>query len=155
MTLEQLGNLGDFVAAIATMATLAYLAVQIRASANATRAASHFDARVALNQVNLAMAFDPDWARVWRAAGADWKSLDKTERDKFFLAMLSMFHVFDTVHYTVTTGVADAGLLRQHEPSITALLQHAGVRAWWTENPYAYSAEFRSYVEGLMPRAER
>lgn len=41
MTLEQLGNLGDVVAAVATVVTLAYLALQIRASARATRVASH------------------------------------------------------------------------------------------------------------------
>ncbi|MCR9094616.1 MAG: hypothetical protein NXI30_10405 [bacterium] len=37
MTLEQLGNIGEFVAAIATLVTLAYLAVQVRQSNIVTR----------------------------------------------------------------------------------------------------------------------
>jgi len=155
VTLEQLGNLGDFVAALATVATLAYLAVQIRASANATRAASHYDARTALNQLNVVMAQDPEWARIWRVAAADWANLSEADHNKFILMMLSMFHVFDTIHYTANAGVTDLGLLRHHEPSIEALLAHAGVRAWWAENPYAYSPEFRAYIEGFIAKAAR
>ena len=155
MTLEQLGNLGDLVAAVATVATLAYLARQIRASANTTRAAAHFDARAAFNQLNLVMAQDPEWARIWRVAGTDRGSLSESDRNKFDLMMLSLLHVFDTIHYTTRTGVTDLGLLRQHEPSLEALLAHAGVRAWWAENPYAYGPEFRAYVEGFLAKAPR
>lgn len=155
MTLEKLGNLGDFVAAIATVATLAYLALQIRASASATRAASHYDARTALNQLNVAMAQDPEWGRIWRVAAADWSSLSEADRNKFGLMMLSLFHVFDTIHYTARAGVADFALLRQHEPSLAALLAHAGVREWWVENPYAYSDDFRAFVDGLIAKAAR
>ncbi len=36
MTIQELGSIGEFVAAIATIATLAYLAIQIRAGARAS-----------------------------------------------------------------------------------------------------------------------
>jgi hypothetical protein len=70
VTLEALGDLGGFVAAVATVATLAYLALQIRATTSATRAASHLSSRTAFNQLNVVMAQDPEWARLWRTAGA-------------------------------------------------------------------------------------
>ena len=38
MTIEQLGSIGELVAALATVVTLAYLALQIRGSTVATKA---------------------------------------------------------------------------------------------------------------------
>jgi hypothetical protein len=101
------------------------------------------------------MAQDSEWGRIWRVAGGDAESLSEADRNKFTLMMLSMFHVFDTIHYTAHTGVADLELLHQHEPSIAALTAHAGVRAWWAENPYAYRPEFRAYIEGFIAKAAR
>lgn len=155
MTLEELGDLGDFVAAVATVATLAYLALQIRATASATRAASHFSARTAFNQLNVVMAQDPEWARVWRTAGGDRNSLSEADRNKFDLMMLSLFHVFDTIYYSAQEGILERSLLRQHERSLAALAANAGVRAWWAENPYAYGPEFRAYVDSLLARVPR
>ena len=40
LTLEDIGNLGDFIAAIATIATLAYLAFQIRLNTKSNQAST-------------------------------------------------------------------------------------------------------------------
>ena len=40
MTIEQLGSTGEFIAALATLATLVYLAIQIRQSTASVRSAS-------------------------------------------------------------------------------------------------------------------
>ena len=40
MTIQDLGNIGEVVAAVATVVTLVYLAIQIRANTNAVQAAA-------------------------------------------------------------------------------------------------------------------
>ena len=56
MTIEALGSIGELVAAIATIATLFYLATQIRHSSEATRGASQ--------QALLDTSFDASWSLV-------------------------------------------------------------------------------------------
>jgi len=47
-------------------------------------------------------------------------------------------------------GAGEDGLLLAEERSLATLLSTAGVREWWAENPYAFSPEFRSYVQGFL-----
>ena len=44
MTIQELGSLGEFIAAIATLATLVYLAVQIRQNTKSVRASTYHEA---------------------------------------------------------------------------------------------------------------
>ena len=49
MTIQQLGSIGEFVAAIATLATLIYLALQIRRNTAVARATGTSEHTAALN----------------------------------------------------------------------------------------------------------
>lgn len=155
MALEQLGNLGDFVAAVATVVTLAYLALQIRASASATRAASHHATTNSFLQANLAISQSADLARVWAAGGTQRSQLSLEDRARFDFLLLCYFHIFDTIHYQARTGTGERDLLLAEERSIVALVALPGVREWWAENPYAYSEDFRAYIEGFLAKAPR
>ena len=72
MTLGELGSLGEFLAAIATLATLIYLAVQIRQNTLATRAASHHAITDVMNKTNHLVIGD---AEVARGCGTKSRSL--------------------------------------------------------------------------------
>ena len=83
MTIETLGNIGEFVAAIGTIATLFYLAMQIRRSSEATRASSQqslldtgFDATFELGQ-------NVELARIVGAGLLDFDSLDDRDKTSF------------------------------------------------------------------------
>ncbi|MBW2241516.1 MAG: hypothetical protein JRH01_05975 [Deltaproteobacteria bacterium] len=139
--------MGEFLAAIATLVTLVYLALQIRQNTRATRSASHHAITEALNQSNRLVTGDPDVARIWVAGKADRGALSDEDRERFDLHMLAYFHVFDTLHYQVRTGAGDRELLLAEEKSFAHLFSHPGVSEWWEANPYAFSPEFRSYME--------
>ena len=64
VTIQDLGSAGEFVAAIATVATLIYLAVQIRTSNRLARAEASRAPNSDLNALNAAFGTDP----VFRAA---------------------------------------------------------------------------------------
>ena len=68
MTLQDLGNLGEFVSAIAVVVTLVYLALQIRHN---TRALGHAEGRAILEDGNTWRAKliqDPEIAKLYRRA---------------------------------------------------------------------------------------
>jgi hypothetical protein len=150
VTIHELGSLGELVAAIATLVTLLYLALQIRRNTQATRASSFHAISDSMNHVNVSVAQNPGLARVWLAGSADRSSLSEEERHRYDLVLLSYFHVFETMHYQARSGAGEKDLVAAEERSLRALLSTPGVREWWTENPYAFGVEFRAYVGRLV-----
>lgn len=144
---QLLGNYGEFVGAIAVVVTLAYLAVQIRQSTGATRAASHHAIVEALNRGNLAQAEDAELAQIWVSGSENRGGLNDAERQRFDMLLLSYFHVFDSLWYSAKIGTAERDLLLSEEKGFSHLMNRPGVYDWWRANPYAFSPEFRNYME--------
>ncbi len=147
MNWEAIGAVGEAVGAIAVVATLAYLAMQIRRNTGATRAASHLAVIEALNQGNLAQARDAELAQIWVSGLKDRGVLTEVERQRFDSLCLAYFHVFDSLWYSAKVGTAERDLLLSEEKGFVYLMDSSGVYDWWEANPYAFSPEFRNYME--------
>ena len=78
MTIVELGALGEFVAAIAVVITLIYLALQIRQNTRATHAASFHAITDSFNHVNVSLAQTPALTRIWLAGATERSSLSGT-----------------------------------------------------------------------------
>jgi hypothetical protein len=150
MSLDQLGNIGEFLAAIATLVTLVYLALQIRKNTLTTKSASFHSISDSMNHINMSVAQSPELSRIWIEGGADRQSLSESERHQFDMTLLSYFHVFETMYYQADLGIGEKNLVTTEERSLRSLFVTAGVREWWEENPYAYSQEFREYVDKFV-----
>ncbi len=148
-TAQLLGNFGEFVAAIGVVATLAYLAVQIRQNTRATHAASHHAITDSLNLGNIAVAQDAELAQIWVTGCTDRRTLSETERERLDSLLRSHFHVFDSLFYSANNGAGVQSLLLAEEKGFSHLMNLRGVYDWWKDNPYAFSPEFRSYMEGF------
>ena len=149
---QLLGNYGEFVGAIGVVITLAYLAFQIRQNTRATRAASHHSIVEALNQGNLLQAQDAELANIFLTGTADRAQLSDTDRQRFDMLCLTYFHVFDSLWYSAKIGTAEHDLLLSEEKGFSHLMNSPGVYEWWEANPYAFSTEFRAYMEGFRQR---
>ena len=154
MTIQELGSLGELVAAIATVATLIYLALQIRQNTYATRASSFHAVSDSMNDVNLSVTQDAELARIWLAGSSNRSDLSPEDRHRFDLTLLSYFHVFETMHYQARVGAGDKDLVIAEERSLKDILSRSGAREWWSENPYAFGPEFRSYIEVFLAEAQ-
>lgn len=150
MTIQDLGSIGELIAAIATVATLVYLALQIRRNTSSTRAASFQAATDARNQVNLSITQNAELARIFLEGCADRSSLSPEDRVRFDFTCLSYIHVVETMHYQASVGAGERILVEAEERSLVDLLSTAGVREWWLDNPYAFGPEFRSYIDGFL-----
>ena len=151
MNWDAIGAIGETVGAIAVILTLAYLAIQIRQNALATQTASHHAVTDSLNQGNLAVAQDAALAQIWVTGCVDRMSLTEAERERFDSLCRAYFHVFDSLFYSATKGTGERDLLRAEESGFSHLMSLQGVSEWWDENPYAFSPEFRSYMEAFKP----
>jgi hypothetical protein len=99
MDLEQLYYLGELVGVVAIIGSLLFVGLQMQQNTLATRAASHHATTDNLNQVNLAIAQNPELAKVWSIGLDDRKSLNDQERWQLDMVLLCYMHISDTMFY--------------------------------------------------------
>lgn len=92
MTIEDLGSIGEIVAAIATVATLVYLAIQIRSNTVAVRSAAAQTVHEAYASWYQLLAGDASLSQLVTDGLRDYDSLSEGDRARFvatFMASLS------------------------------------------------------------------
>ncbi len=146
MTLQDLGNLGEFVGAIAVVVTLAYLALQIRQN---TRALGHAEQRAILEDGNnwrANLIQDPEIAELYRKGLLDPNALDPIEKLRFRMLL-------DALFVTWLYGFR-AGQLTGYafDPHIRGTLARPGGTQYWAHQKANFDPEFVQYVDSLAPK---
>ncbi len=148
MTIEQLGSIGEIIGAIATVATLGYLAIQIRQSSRVALAQAERE----INNlgVTLAVSQDPDLARLYRAGCADFAGLSADEQVRFSFLMSNLFS-----NYQSHLACHDKGLLPEERRNTTIgtirfMVRQPGVRTWWEASKFHFAPTFVAEVDHLL-----
>jgi len=149
VTLEQLGSLGEFVAAIATLATLIYLAAQIRQNTTSVKAAAAQSLLDSLSEALSTGASSPEQARVLVLGQTDYDQLSEEERMQFTFFLLRWFRVLEQAHHSHRLGHLDASIWQGHVRHFEGVIQAPAVRRWWSIRQAVFSLEFREFVENL------
>jgi hypothetical protein len=148
MNWEAIGAVGEVAGAAAVVATLAYLAVQVRNSSRATRFDSHMKLRqlTAESQKNLT---DPEKARIFREGLSDPDSLTEDERLSFYSMMYMMMNIADArLVYESTSRDHDA--YTQEADPVTFYVNTPGFQRWWANPKRTYNADMIAHVESRL-----
>ena len=150
MTIEEVGAIGELVAAIATVGTLFYLAIQIRQSTKATRAEMLQQHSLSLQSTLLATGSDAQASRVLNAGLRSWDDLSEEEQGQFSLMMSGTFQGFESMFYQHRSGLLQEEMWQSHETRLRWYLARRGVRAWWKLAGHTWvSEEFGATINEL------
>lgn len=149
MTLAEISQVAQTIGSAAVVVSLIFLGVEVHRNTKATQAASHHAVSETLNQINLLWARNGEVTRLWLAGLHDRRALTPEECWRFDSTLRAYLHVCETMYLQASLGAGDRGIVIAEEDGIRTVFASAGVREWWAENPFGFSAEFRSYVERL------
>jgi hypothetical protein len=135
LTLEDLGNLGDFVGGLAVIATLLYLAVQIRQNTRILRTSAEQTADPIAVIANIAQS--PENAAVYHRGLADPSELSGEERTHFYLMMASTFYVLHQGYRAYQLGTQTVETWQWQSRALKFHAAQPGVRTWWREQGHA------------------
>ncbi len=152
MDIMELGAIGELVGGVAVIATLVYLAVQVRQNANLAKAAAE-------REVNLVFQSNIDR---WAANPALFqKGLvafdDLSHEDKFQFTNLvgpTVNHLDQTIRMQ-QRGLESEETLESYGLFITALVQEPGARSWWEQMKFGYLRGSREYIDARLADPER
>ena len=150
MNIEDMGNLGDLIAAIATVATLLYLAQQIRRSSKSVEGSS---VQAILELEITTYALKAQYANVYRRGCANILDLDDDERVIFEQVVSSEMSLFSSAYIQVQNGLMDDDAAFDRD-WIRFYLKQPGFQEMWSEIKIAYSSEFCQHLDDVQKTVE-
>jgi len=113
VTLQDLGSAGEFVAAIATVATLIYLAIQIRTSNRLARAEASRVPNSDLNSLNSSFGTDPRFRTAMREVlnGASRTDLEPDQRILMDFYLISITNIQEQLFREISAGILNPDAL--------------------------------------------
>jgi hypothetical protein len=145
-----LGSIGEFISAAAVVATLAYLAVQIRHSERTTRAQLSQSFSSDINAVNLMIANDASWFEIFRKASDSYDALTPDERGRYGFLELSVCRTIEPLYLAYLKGLVDEDVWSTQRESLVNLATTPGWRQWWQTQPFPFTPAFRALVDSIV-----
>ena len=154
MTIQDLGSIGEFVAAIATLATLIYLAVQIRQNTRVLRGTFH-DSHVSRMQAwQIAVAGDAELGSIWmRAQQGD--ELTEQERQRLWYLRTYFLIGSESLYHQYSRGNIDSEVWQAQLTRVRRSLAQAEFRHWWREaQTFTLTESFEALLEAEIQAIE-
>ena len=147
MTIEQLGNIGEFVAAIATVITLIYLAFQLRQNTRALKATAFQNVISEMGKNVEPIMNNRELADILVKGTVDPDSLTPAERVRLNAIYVSSFRRLESVYVQYTLGTMELENKRGFEESMIPLLQLPYGETWWKEAKVSFYQPFAQHIE--------
>lgn len=145
-----MGNLGDLIAAFATIVTLIYLAQQIRKNAKSVTGASS----QALMELEISTyALKAQHASVYRRGCANISDLNEDERVIFEQLVSAEMSLLSSAFIQVQNGLMDDDDTFDRD-WIRFYLKQPGFQEMWSEIRIAYAKEFCQHLDEVQKTAE-
>ena len=155
MTLEDLGNIGEFVGAIAVVVSLLYLAMQIRQNTRTVRTSTYQAVLDASLRVNENVLLDPALSRIFQVGRRDPAQLDEEELARFRVLVGQHLGLYEALHLQHRQGAIDDDFYSGRLDALRRLIVQPGIRATWDRRGKAYYARsFAALVDGLIADSE-
>lgn len=154
MTLQDLGNLGEFVGAIGVVVSLVYLARQLSHNTASVRAAS-FNSMVQNSISLLEHAFrDSEFAAFLDRAEADPERLTPAERVRWDAYMTAAYRHFGNLVYASRVGTLDRQMWDSYRATLKDHLCNVHWAAWYDQHRHLFSTSLSQLVDELLTEIE-
>ena len=146
MTIQDWGSIGELVAAIATVATLAYLAVQIRRTDTTARAQSRQTMIDTWSGTNWDLARDPRMLRAFAAGLSKWPDISDEDKTIFDTGMGRYLANIQNGIMLRDAGLLDGEVLDRTADYMVVCVTSNGGKRWWRDTFNAWP-QTREYIE--------
>ena len=148
MTWEQLGAIGELVSGVAVLATLIYLAMQIRQAKNLMLSNTHqarTDRNISLTQF---LANDDQALKQYIGEITTEKMNDMEKQRAIFIFSMSMRH-FEDMHYQHQLGVVDDETWDANKAGVRRFVSTDTGGELWASSKHMFRAGFVKVVDEL------
>ena len=146
MTFQDLGSIGELIAAIATLVTLAYLALQLKQNTTALKSQTFQQSSMDMSLTANSISSDGELAKIIIKAENGLNALSSDEKLRFHFWMLVAVRRFEAIYIQALYGSIERKRIEGFERSILSLLSNVGSE-WGNKTKSALSDEFIAYAD--------
>lgn len=148
--MNRIRQFGDIVAALAVVASVVFVAVEIRQNSEA-QVQSTTQSVVSDYIATLEKISDnPDFACLYVSGVQDYASLTGSERLRFSAFYMSLYYQLQEMHRLSEEGSVDADTWSGFRSILKETTRYPGVRQWFGSRRDWFSSRFQAYVDGLI-----
>ena len=136
--------------AVGVIASLAYLATQIRIQNVENRLNAVSNLTTQYNSFLGDLATDNELAARFVKGCEDFDSLDGVELMQFSSHLGRTFRIYEGLHFHFTQMRLDSEIWIGIRASLEAVCSMPGVRSWWVLRRNWYSARFQDFVQPMI-----
>ncbi len=151
MTLEQISYLSQSIAAVAVIASLVFVGVQIRQSEKTQRAVMHDNRLRQIRETSLHLASPGVTDGFIKGSRGD-SDISQTEWTQYFFAIIVQDITRDEQYRQFREGLISNERRRQTHSTIVASMTTPGCRALYPINRSLFSAEYQALLDGLAKK---
>ncbi len=152
MNWDAIGAIGELIGALVVLGTLAYLAIQIRQSSQATRSATEMQATEMLSSWAESRSRDPDYQRIWNDL-AQGKDIAEEEKIYFVWSLAPLCTNAQGVLDQYQAGLVSERCWQNFERSLIGLRGIADfVSLWWKARDGSYSTALYEHIDSVMEK---
>jgi hypothetical protein len=148
--LQSLANLGEVIGAAAVVASLLYLALQVRQNSKAQRTENYARALERVSAFQAVLSQDGDLARIFSKGVRDTSELTGLEKIRFTWSLYEAFGSFEFMFHTYKTDEIPEEVWNRWSQTVAWWLNFPGVQQWWMNRPVNFTESFTLFVESLI-----
>ena len=150
MSLEDLGNIGELVAAIGVIISLIYLAVQIRHGSVSVRATMFLASSTNQAEMTAHVFQDSEMARIYRVGQQGLESLTEDEQTRFVSFFATLFRTYEQMFQQDRMGLLDPEVWEARQEAMLRFYRQPGVQTMWRRRRHAFSKSFRDLLDNAQ-----
>jgi hypothetical protein len=151
VNLETVSAIAQIIAAIGVIASLFYLAAQIRQNTRSQR--SVVVDSLTQSQINLLgpQGTNPDLMRAFAVATEDWYGATEEDRLRAVSMLFTTFKLFENAWFQKRHGTLDPEQWEGWDLHIRVYYHRPGVKTLWSLRRGMFASGFRDYIETTEP----
>ena len=147
--LQSLANLGEIIAAAAVVASLIYLAVQVRQSTRAQRTENYARALDRISAIQALLGQDGEMSRIISRGVRDTSKLTSLEKIRFTWCLYETFGALEFMFHTHQNDDLPAEVWGRWSRIVAWWMSYPGVQTWWKNRPVQFTEGFTAFVEAI------
>jgi len=151
VNLETINSIAQIVAAIGVIASLFYLAAQIRQNTKSQRSVVVDSLTSSLINLLGPQSSDPDLTRSFASATEEWHGASVEDRSRAAATLFTLFKLIENAWFQQRQGTLEREQWEGWDLYVRVYFHRPGVQIWWADRRGMFAIGFRKYVESTKP----
>ena len=149
MNWESISAISEFVAALAVIVSLIYLAAQVRSGADTFKTSLRDSAFTSLMEYNYAILADPDLSWIFQKGMRDFASLDEQQRARAIHVFYAFFKLFENMYLHYLSGSIDADIWKTNSKVLFAFAAFPGGQGYLEERLPIFDPRYQQLLKKI------